>query len=65
MATLAGILVVIAYNMSEWKNFVSVMKGPREDIAVLLTTFFLTIIIDLTVAIEIGWCLQYFYLCAK
>lgn len=54
MATLAGILVVVAYNMSEWESFLSVMKGPRSDIAVLLTTFLLTILVDLTVAIEIG-----------
>ena len=54
MATLAGILVVVAYNMSEWESFVSVLKGPRSDAAVLLTTFFLTVLIDLTVAIEIG-----------
>jgi SulP family sulfate permease len=54
MATLAGILVVVAYNMSEWESFLSVLKGPRGDIAVLLTTFLLTILVDLTVAIEIG-----------
>ncbi len=60
MATLAGILVVVAYNMSEWKSFVSVLKGPRSDVAVLLTTFFLTVLIDLTVAIEIGMILAVF-----
>jgi SulP family sulfate permease len=65
MATLAGILVVIAYNMSEWKNFVSVMKGPRGDVAVLLATFFLTVIIDLTVAIEIGMVLAVFLFMRK
>lgn len=54
MPVLAGILVMVAYNMSEMKNFRSVLKGPRSDIAVLLTTFFLTVLIDLTVAIEIG-----------
>ena len=54
MATLAAVLVEIAYNMSEWENFIAVLKGPRGDAAVLLTTFFLTVIIDLTVAIEIG-----------
>jgi sulfate permease, SulP family len=54
MATLAGILVVVAYNMSEWQNFVSVTKGPRGDVAVLLITFLLTVLVDLTVAIEIG-----------
>jgi len=54
MATLGGILVVVAYNMSEWENFIAILKGPRSDIAVLLTTFLLTILVDLTVAIEIG-----------
>lgn len=65
MATLAGILVVIAYNMSEWENFISVMKGPRSDVAVLLSTFFLTVIIDLTVAIEIGMVLAAFLFMRK
>jgi sulfate permease, SulP family len=65
MATLAAILVVIAYNMSEWENFISVLKGPRGDIAVLLTTFFLTVIIDLTVAIEIGMVLAAFLFMRK
>lgn len=60
MATLAGILVVVAYNMSEWKSFVSVFKGPRSDVAVLLTTFSLTVLVDLTVAIEIGMVLAAF-----
>lgn len=54
MATLAGILVVIAYNMSEWRNFVSVARGPGSDRLVLWTTFGLTVMIDLTIAIEIG-----------
>ncbi len=54
MATLAGILVVIAYNMSEWKNFVFMLKGSKSDTAVLITTFLLTVFVDLTVAIEIG-----------
>jgi SulP family sulfate permease len=49
MATLAGILVVVAYNMSEWENFLSILKGPRSDAAVLVTTFLLTVLIDLTV----------------
>lgn len=65
MATLAAILVVVAYNMSEWENFASVLKGPRSDIAVLLTTFFLTIIIDLTVAIEVGMVLAAFLFMRK
>jgi SulP family sulfate permease len=60
MATLAGILVIVAYNMSEWQSFVAVFKGPRGDVAVLLTTFFLTVLVDLTVAIEIGMVLAVF-----
>jgi len=54
MATLAGILVIVAYNMSEWENFTSMLKGPKSDVAVLVTTFLLTVLVDLTVAIEIG-----------
>jgi SulP family sulfate permease len=60
MATLAGILVVVAYNMSEWKHFLTVLKGPRSDMAILLTTFLLTVLVDLTVAIEIGMILAVF-----
>jgi sulfate permease, SulP family len=54
MATLAAVLVIVSYNMSEWKSFKSLLKSPKSDVAVLLTTFFLTVIFDLTVAIEIG-----------
>lgn len=54
MATLAGILVVVAYNMSEWENFVAILKGSWSDRVVLLVTFLLTVLVDLTVAIEIG-----------
>lgn len=54
IANLAGILVIVAYNMSEWKNFRSILKGPKGDVVVLLITFFLTVLIDLTVAIEVG-----------
>lgn len=54
MACLAGILVVVAYNMSGWKSFVAIFKGPKEDIYVLLVTFILTVILDLTVAIGVG-----------
>jgi SulP family sulfate permease len=60
MATLAGVLVVVAYNMSEWRHFRSIIKGPRSDMAILLTTFLLTVFIDLTVAIEIGMILAAF-----
>ena len=65
LAALAGILVVIAYNMSEWQSFVSVFKGPRSDVAVLLTTFLLTVLVDLTVAIEIGMVLAVFLFMRK
>jgi sulfate permease, SulP family len=54
MATLAGILIVVAYSMSEHRAFVSILKGSPYDYIILLSTFFLTIIIDLTVAIEVG-----------
>lgn len=54
MACLAGVLVVVAYNMSEWRTFKSLMKSQRSDAAVLLTTFLLTVIFDLTIAIQIG-----------
>jgi SulP family sulfate permease len=54
MATLAGILVIVAYNMSEWRNFVAIARGPKSDMIVMLITFGLTVFIDLTVAIEIG-----------
>lgn len=54
MACLAGVLVVVAYNMSEWRTFRSLLKNSRSDMAVLLTTFFLTVIFDLTIAIEVG-----------
>lgn len=54
MSCLAGILMVVAYHMSEWKQFKSILKGNRMDIIILLTTFFLTVIFDLVIAIEIG-----------
>ncbi len=54
MATLAAILVIVSYNMSEWRSFKSMLNSPKSDVAVLLTTFFLTVIFDLTIAIEIG-----------
>ncbi|MDR2764017.1 MAG: STAS domain-containing protein [Tannerella sp.] len=54
MACLAGILIVVSWNMSEWRTFRSLLKNPKSDVAVLLTTFFLTVLFDLTVAIEIG-----------
>lgn len=54
MATLAAILVIVSYNMSEWRSFKSLMKSPRSDVVVLITTFLLTVIFDLTIAIQIG-----------
>lgn len=65
MASLAGILVVVAYNMSEWESFVSVLKGPKSDAVVLLVTFLLTVFIDLTIAIEIGMVLAAFLFMRK
>jgi SulP family sulfate permease len=65
MAALAGILIVVAYHMSEWKSFLSVLKGPRGDMAVMLTTFMLTVLIDLVVAIEIGMVLAAFLFMRK
>ena len=54
MACLAGILVVVSYNMSEWRSFKAILRNPKSDIIVLLVTFFLTVLFDLTVAIEVG-----------
>lgn len=54
LSCLAAILVMVAYNMSEWKTFKYLLRGDRSDVAVLLITFFLTVIVDLTVAIEVG-----------
>jgi len=65
MATLAGILIVVAWNMSELENFISVSKGSKSDAAVLITTFGLTILVDLTVAIEIGMILAAFLFMRK
>ena len=60
MATLAAILVIVAYHMSEWRTFREELHAPKSDVAVLLTTFFLTVAVDLTVAIEIGMVLSAF-----
>ncbi len=60
MATLAAILIFVAYNMSEWHLFVNIFRSPRSDVAVLLITFLLTVLIDLTVAIQIGMVLAAF-----
>jgi sulfate permease, SulP family len=54
MSCLAGILILVSYNMSEWRSFRSVLRGSAFDIIILLTTFVLTVLVDLTVAIQIG-----------
>ena len=54
MACLAGVLVIVSYNMSGWRSFLSIMKNPKSDIIVLWVTFLLTVIFDLTIAIEVG-----------
>lgn len=54
MACLAGVLVVVSYGMCGWRSFLELMKNPKSDVTVLLITFFLTIIFDLTIAIEVG-----------
>jgi sulfate permease, SulP family len=60
LSVLAGILMLVAYRMSEWRVFVAEMRGPRSDAAVLLTTFFLTLLIDLTMGIGVGMVLASF-----
>jgi SulP family sulfate permease len=60
MPTLAGILVVVAWNMSEAHLFFKLLRGPKGDVLVLLSTFSLTVLIDLTVAIQVGMVLAAF-----
>ena len=60
MATLAGILLVVAYQMSEWRVFRAELSSPRSDVIVLVATFLLTVLVDLTVAIEVGMVLAAF-----
>ena len=54
MTTLAAVLMMVAYNMSGWRDFKALLKAPKSDIVVLLATFFLTVFFDLVVAIEVG-----------
>jgi len=54
MPCLAAVLIMVSYNMSGWKTFVSLARNPKSDFAVLITTFVLTVVFDLTIAIEIG-----------
>jgi len=58
MACIAGILIVVAYNMSEWRSFVMIVKGSKYDVLVLLISFFLTVFVDLTTAFEVGMVLS-------
>jgi sulfate permease, SulP family len=60
MAVLAAILVVVSYNMSEWRRFKAEFTAPKSDILVLVTTFLLTVLVDLTVAVEVGMVLAAF-----
>ena len=65
MATLAAVLIVVAYNMSEWREVRHLLKSPRGDVAVLAVTFLLTVFIELTVAIEVGILLAVFLFLQK
>ena len=65
MATLAAVLVVVAYNMSEWREFIHLLKSPRGDVAVLAATFLLTVFVELTVAIQVGILLAAFLFLQK
>jgi SulP family sulfate permease len=65
MATIAGILVVVAYHMSEWHTFRAMLRAPRSDVAVLLVTFGLTVFVDLTVALGVGMVLANFLFMRK
>lgn len=60
LACLAAILIVVSYNMSEWRSFLELLKNSKADVAVLLTTFLLTLIFDLTIAFEIALLLSVF-----
>jgi len=60
LSCLAAVLVVVAYNMSEWRSFRALLRSPRSDVTVLVTTFLLTVIFDLTIAIEVGVVLAVF-----
>ncbi|MDK9710545.1 SulP family inorganic anion transporter [Acidaminobacter sp.] len=60
LAALAAILIIVAYNMSDWREFIEYFHAPKSDLLVLLTTFFITVIFDLVLAIEIGMVLAAF-----
>ena len=59
-ATLAGILVIVAYHMSEWRTFRAGLRAPRSDVVVLVITFALTVVVDLTIALEVGMVMSAF-----
>ncbi len=65
MPTLAAILIFVAYNMSEWRTFAQMFRAPRGDVLILLITFFLTVFVDLTVAIKVGVILAAFLFVRK
>jgi len=54
MACIAGILIRVAYNIGEWRSFVTILKGSKYDVFVMLIAFLLTVFVDLTIAIEVG-----------
>lgn len=60
LTSLAAILIVVAYNMSEWREFIELFKSPKSDVIILLATFSITVLIDLVKAIEIGMILAAF-----
>jgi sulfate permease, SulP family len=60
IAALAGVLAVVAFNMAEWRSFVALARGPKSDFTVLLATFTLTVLVDLSVAIQVGMVLAAF-----
>lgn len=65
MTTLAAILIVVAYNMSEWRSFKSLLKSTKSDTAILLITFALTVLFDLVLAIEVGMIIAMFLFMKK
>lgn len=60
MASLSAILIIVAYNMSEWRSFKALLKSTKSDTAVLLVTFAMTVVFDLVIAIEIGMVIAMF-----
>ena len=54
MACLAGVLIMVSYNMSGWRTVKAILKTPKSDVTVMIVTFLLTVVFDLTIAIELG-----------